>query len=125
MPDNATEEQKAEIARHNEFNAQLRSRLKKDPTNAKEYGELKLEAAESHHLRRTLGEYESKIAALEAQLAKSKNALRTTPKGGSLLKSDTAPKEKGGLDLGKNESPQERLRMRLRQSMGAGANAED
>lgn len=126
VPDNATEEQKAEIARHNEFNEQLRSRLKKDPTNAREYGELKLEAAEAHHLRRTLGEKDARIAELEAQLNKQKNALRTTPKGGSLLKSTEAPKEKNSNELGKNESPQERLRLRLRQSMmGGQGNADE
>lgn len=93
VPDNATAEQKAEIERHNEFNKQLREGLEKNPTNVKEYGELKLAAAESHHLRRTMGEKDARIAELEAQLSRQKNALRTTPKGGSLLKSDAAPKE--------------------------------
>ncbi len=112
LPENATPEQKAEVDNYNEFTRQMRDRLKKDPTNAKEYVELKLEAAESHHLRRTVGEYEAKIAALEAQLAKSKNALRTTPRGGSILKSDTAPKEKSGID--QNDPTNYRLGLRNR-----------
>lgn len=125
IPDNATPEQKAEITRHNEFNEQLRARLEKNPANVKEYGELKLEAAEAHHLRRTLGDKDARIAELEAQLSKSKNALRTTPKGGSLLKSDTAPKETNSNELGKNESPQDRLRSRLRKSMLGGQQGGD
>jgi hypothetical protein len=112
LPENATPEQKAEVDNYNEFTRQMRDRLKKDPTNAKEYGELKLEAAESHHLRRTLGEYEAKVAALEAQLAKSKNALRTTSKGGSILKSDAAPKDKKGID--QNDPTNYRLGLRAR-----------
>jgi hypothetical protein len=120
VPDNASEEQKAEITRHNEFNAQLRDRLKKDPTNAKEYGELKLEAAESHHLRRTLGEKDARIAELEAQLSKSKSALRTTPKGGSLLKSDTAPKEKDGINAKDPTNFRDGLRKRMLAASGSG-----
>lgn len=94
IPDGATAEQKAEIERHNEFNKQLRDRLRKDPTNAREYGELKLEAAEAHHLRRTLGDKDAEIAALKEQLARAKGAMRTTPKAGSLLKGDGAAPKK-------------------------------
>lgn len=94
IPADATPEQKKAIEDHNEFNAQLRARIDKDPTNALEYGALKLEAAESHHLRRTLGEKDARIAELEAQLKQKSAALRTTPKSGSLLKgSGEAPKE--------------------------------
>jgi hypothetical protein len=98
LPDNATAEQKADIERHNEFNKQLRDRLRKDPANAKEYGELKLEAAEAHHLRRTLGDKDARIAELEAQLSRAKGAMRTTPKGGSLLKDGGAPAKKDDVD---------------------------
>lgn len=94
VPESATEEQKAQIADYNEFSKQLRDRLRKDPTNAKEYGELKLEAAEAHHLRRTLGEKDAEIAALKEQLTKTKGAMRTTPKGGSLLKGPNGGEEK-------------------------------
>jgi hypothetical protein len=98
LPDNATAEQKADIERHNEFNKQLRDRLRKDPTNAKEYGELKLEAAEAHHLRRVNGDKDARIAELEAQLSRAKGAMRTTPKGGSLLKDGGAPAKKDDVD---------------------------
>jgi hypothetical protein len=90
-PEGATEAQKKAVEEHNEFNAQLRARLKKDPTNAVEYGQLKLEAAEAHHLRRTLGEKDSRIAELEAALQKARGAMRTTPKSGSLLRESSAP----------------------------------
>jgi hypothetical protein len=113
VADDATEEQKAEAKRHNEFNEQLRARLRKDPTNAREYGELKLEAAESHHLRRTLGERDARIAELEAQLAKSKNALRTTPKGGSLLKGGEPPKDAGGINPKDPTNFKDALRRRM------------
>lgn len=113
VPDNATPEQKQAIERANEFNKQLRDRLRKDPTNAKEYGELKLEAAEAHHLRRTLGDKDAEIAALKEQLARAKGAMRTTPKGGSLLKGDPTPPG-NPKELGKNESPMDALKNRLR-----------
>ena len=91
IPVDATAEQKASIEDYNKFTAQLRDRLAKDPTTATEYGQLKLEAAESHHLRRTLGERDAEIAALREQLKQKSAAMRTTPKAGSLLKGDGAP----------------------------------
>lgn len=91
IPVDATPEQKASIEDYNKFTAQLRDRLAKDPTTATEYGQLKLEAAESHHLRRTLGERDAEIAALREQLKQKSAAMRTTPKAGSLLKGDGAP----------------------------------
>jgi hypothetical protein len=92
IPDGATEAQRKEITDHNEFNGQLRSQLKKHPTTALEYGQLKLEAAEAHHLRRTKGQLEARIAELENQVKRGKDAQRTTPRGGSLLRSDEAVK---------------------------------
>lgn len=115
LPDNATPEQKAEVQRYNEFNKQLRDKLRKDPTNAKEYGELKLEAAEAHHLRRTLGDKDAEIAALKEQLSRAKGAMRTTPKAGSILKGDGKP-EKKDADVDSRDpmkSLKERLRSRL------------
>lgn len=91
IPAEATAEQKKAIEEYNEFNAQLRARIDRDPTNALEYGQLKLEAAEAHHLRRTLGEKDAEIASLREQLKQKSAALRTTPKAGSLLKGDGKP----------------------------------
>jgi hypothetical protein len=52
-----------------------------------------VEAAESHHLRRTLGEKDARIAELESQLQRTRSAAKTTPKAGSLIKGDgAAPK---------------------------------
>lgn len=93
-PADATPEQQEAIKEHNEFNAQLRARIDKDPTNALEYGQLKLEAAESHHLRRALGEKDAEIARLQEQLKQKSAAMRTTPKAGSLLKGNGAPEAK-------------------------------
>lgn len=91
IPVDATPEQKAAVEEYNKFTAQLRDRIAKDPTNAVEYGQLKLEAAESHHLRRTLGEKDAEIARLQEQLKQKSAALRTTPKAGSILKGNGAP----------------------------------
>jgi hypothetical protein len=115
VPDGATAEQKAKIDEENAFNGQLRAMLRKDPTNAKEYGELKLAAAESHHLRRTLGAKDAEIAALKDQLAKAKGAMRTTPRGGSILSKTDAP-EKKKEDINPNDvmgTFKSRLRARL------------
>lgn len=98
VPADATPEQKKAIESHNEFNSQLRANLRKDPTNAVEYGQLKLEAAEAHHLRRTLGDKDAEIAALKEQLKAKSAALRTTPKSGSILRSNDAPEKKGAID---------------------------
>lgn len=96
IPENASEADKTAIAEHNEFNKQLRESMHKHPTTPLEYGQLKMEAAEAHHLRRTVGEKDAKIAELEASLAKAKGAMRTTPRGGSLLKSNEPAEKKGG-----------------------------
>lgn len=93
LPENASPEQKKEIEDFNEFNAQLRASLKKHPTTALEYGQLKLEAAEAHHLRRTVGSKDAEIARLQKELERVKGASRTTPKGGSLLTSATKAQE--------------------------------
>lgn len=111
LPDNATPEQKAEVQRYNEFNKQLRDKLRKDPTTAKEYGELKLEAAEAHHLRRTLGDKDAEIAALKEQLSRAKGAMRTTPKAGSILKGDGKPEKQAEVD---SRDPMKSLKERLR-----------
>jgi hypothetical protein len=97
VPANANDEQKKAITEYNEFNKELRSRLEKNPTNADEYADLKLDAAHAHHLRREAGEQAKKIEALEAELARVKAGNRTTPKGGSLLsdKGKPAPKDDG------------------------------
>lgn len=96
--DTASEAEKKAVEEYNEFNKQLRASLKKHPTTALEYGQLKLEAAEAHHLRRTLGDKDAEIAALKEQLGKAKGAMRTTPRGGSILKSDAPPEKQGGID---------------------------
>ncbi len=112
IPDNATETQRKEIADHNEFNKQLREGLTKHPTNTAEYSQLKLDAAEAHHLRRTKGQLEARIAELEGQVKKSKDAMRTTPRSGSLLRSD----EKPGKAEDKNADPTD-FRAGLRSSL--------
>jgi hypothetical protein len=94
IPDNATEDQRKEIEDRNEFAKQLRAGLRKNPSNVKEYTQLKFEAAESHHLRREMGAKERRIAELEAQLSKAKGAMKTTAKAGSILTaSKDAPKD--------------------------------
>lgn len=85
VPANATPEQKSKIEEYNAFNAQLRASLKKHPTTALEYGQLKLEAAEAHHLRREMGDKDAEIESLKAQLARVRGATRTTSKAGSIL----------------------------------------
>lgn len=112
IPDNATEAQRKEIAEHNEFNKQLREGLKKHPTNTAEYTQLKMDATEAHHLRRTKGQLEARIAELESQVKKSKDAMRTTPRSGSLLRSD----EKPGKAEDKNADPTD-FRAGLRSSL--------
>ncbi len=87
IPANATPEQRQQIEETNEFNKQLRDGLGKHPSTPLEYGQMKLEAAEAHHLRRTVGALESEVAALKEQLSKAKGAMKTTGKGGSLLTS--------------------------------------
>lgn len=94
----ASDAEKAAASEYNEFNKQLRASLKKHPTTALEYGQMKLEAAEAHHLRRTVGEKEARIAELEAQLKQKSAAMRTTPKAGSLLRSEAKPEAKGGIN---------------------------
>lgn len=118
VTDTASEAEKAEVAEYNEFNKQLRASLKKHPTNALEYGQLKLEAAEAHHLRRVAGQKDAKIAELEAALAKAKGAMRTTPRGGSLLKSDAPAEKKGGIDPNNPTDFKSGLRKRIMEAQG-------
>lgn len=88
IPADASAETRKEIEEHNTFNKQLRDGLKKHPTTAAEYGQLKLEAVESHHLRREKGRLEARVTELEGELKKTRAATRTTSKAGSLM---TAP----------------------------------
>jgi len=85
VPEGASDEERASIEEYNLTQKELRDGLKKHPTTALEYGQLKLDAAESKHLKRTLKEQETRIAELEAQVKKGKAAMKTTPKSGSLL----------------------------------------
>jgi hypothetical protein len=122
IPETASDGEKAKAKEYNEFNAQLRAKLRKDPTNAKEYGELKLEAAEAHHLRRTLGEKDAEIARLNEQLKLKSAAMRTTPKAGSLLRSEAKPDAaKGGID----PSDPTNFKKGLRERVLAGQRGED
>lgn len=91
IPDDATPEIRKEIEDYNTFQKQLRDGLKKHPTTALEYGQLKLEAAESHHLRREKGKLEARVAELEGELKKTRAATRTTSKAGSLMTGGKAP----------------------------------
>lgn len=92
IPDNADEAQRKSVEEYNAFAKQLRDGLRKHPTTPQDYQQLKLDAAEAHHLRRLSGEKDARIAALEAQLSKSRAAVKTTPAGGSLMK-NTRPQE--------------------------------
>lgn len=91
IPDDASAETRKEIEDHNTFQKQLRDGLKKHPTTAAEYGQLKLEAAESHHLRREKGKLEARVTELEGELKKSRASTRTTSKAGSLMTGGKAP----------------------------------
>jgi hypothetical protein len=118
VPDTASDAEKAAANEHNEFNKQLRAGLKKHPTNALEYGQMKLEAAEAHHLRRTVGEKDARIAELEAQLKQKSAAMRTTPKSGSLLRSESKPEAKGGIDPNNPTDFKSGLRKRILAGQG-------
>lgn len=118
IADTASEAEKTEAAEYNEFNKQLRASLKKHPTNAMEYGQMKLEAAEAHHLRRVASQKDAKIAELEAALTKAKGAMRTTPRGGSLLKNDAPAEKKGGIDPNNPTDFKSGLRKRIMESQG-------
>lgn len=85
IPDDASADQKKEIEEYNKFTGQLRDGLTKHPTTVKEYFDIALGNAHSHHLRRELGAKEAEIARLTAEVAKAKSGLRTTPAKGSLL----------------------------------------
>lgn len=94
VPDNATDVQRKQIDDHNQFNKQLRDDLNNHPKNSDDYYKLRLEAVESRHLKREMTSKDEKIKALEAELARAKNAGRTTPKGGSLLSDAGKPAKK-------------------------------
>lgn len=88
VPENATEEQKTKIEEYNTTQKDLRESLKKHPTTALEYGQLKLDAARSHHLDRTMAEKDAEIERLTGELKRKAAAQKTTGKGGSLLVKD-------------------------------------
>ncbi len=88
VPDDATPEVRAKVEEFNATQKELREGLKKHPTNAIEYGQLKLDAARSRHLERTMAEKDSEIERLTAELKKKSAAQKTTGKGGSLLVKD-------------------------------------
>lgn len=100
LPDNASEDDRKRIESDNQFRKELREGMGKHPTNAIEYGQLKLEAAKARHLERSLAQQQARIAELEEQVRKGKSALKTTGKGGSLLVKDghkpEAPKREPG-----------------------------
>jgi len=97
VPADAPPERKKEIEDRNEFAKQLRAQIRKAPANPREYGEMVLAAAESHILRRTLGQKDAEIARLQEEVKKAKGAMRTTPKSGSLIQ--------GGGASGKDTEP--------------------
>ncbi len=113
VPANADEAAKAQVEEYNTFNKQLRDSLKKHPTTALEYGQLKLDVAEAHHLRRVLGDKDAKIAALEAEIAKKKAAMRTTPRSGSLLKGDEPKPQKEEEVTDPMKSLRDRMRSKV------------
>lgn len=88
VPDNASDEQKAQIEEYNKTQKELREGLKVHPKTALEYGQMKLEAAESRHLKRTMAEKDAEIERLTAELKRKSAAQKTTGKGGSLLVKD-------------------------------------
>lgn len=104
IPDNASEEDRKLIEAENQFRAELRKGMDTHPTNAIEYGQLKLKAAQAAHLERSLAQQQARIAELEEQVRKGKSALKTTGKGGSLLvkdghKPDAPKREIGSTDF--------------------------
>jgi hypothetical protein len=104
IPDGASEEDRKSIEQENAFRKELREGMGKHPTNAIEYGKLKLEAAESRHLKRALEKHQARIDELEEQVKRGKSALKTTGKGGSLLvkdghKPDAPKREIGSTDF--------------------------
>jgi hypothetical protein len=117
VPDNATSEQKKAIEEYNAFSGQLRANLRKDPTSAVEYGQLKLRAAEAEHLRRTMGDKDAEIERLREEVKRSKGAMRTTPKSGSLLKGD-GEKPKGQNEMKDPTDLREGLRAGLAKFTG-------
>lgn len=124
IPENAPEEQKKQIQEHNEFNKQLRDQLATHPKTSEDYYKLKLEAAESHHLRRELGSKDDRIKSLEAELARVKAGTRTTSKPGSLL--SNAHKEEPKAAEPDYKNPMESLKKGLRAKMAAkSGNADD
>lgn len=88
IPDDATPEVRSQIEEYNKTQTELRDGLKKHPTNALEYGKLKLDAARSRHLERTMADKDAEIERLTAELKKKSAAQKTTGKGGSLLVKD-------------------------------------
>lgn len=88
VPENATPDQAKQIEEFNLAQKELREGLEKHPTNALEYGQLKLDAAESRHLKRTMAEKDAEIERLTAELKRKSAAQKTTGKGGSLLVKD-------------------------------------
>lgn len=118
-PSSATAEQKKEVEEYNQFNAQLRASLKKHPATPAEYGQMKLGAAEAHHLRRMNGQKDARIAQLEDEIKKARGAMRTTPKGGSLM-----AKPAGEPKKPENSNPTD-YRAGLRARLQAAANSDE
>lgn len=88
VPDGANPDVIKGIEQSNKFRAELREKLAMNPTNALEYGQLKLDAARSRHLDRTVAEKDAEIERLTAELKRKSAAQKTTGKGGSLLVKD-------------------------------------
>jgi hypothetical protein len=88
VPEGASPEVAEQIKARNDFYAELRAELRKQPTTAAEYGEIKLRAAMAKHLERSVAEKDAEIERLTAELKKKSAAQKTTGKGGSLLVKD-------------------------------------
>jgi hypothetical protein len=114
VPENASEAQKKQIKETNEFNKQLRDGLNSHPKTSEEYYTLRMEAAETHHLRREMGSREERIKSLEAELSRVKGGTRTTPKAGSLLTDNNREEKKPEVDM---SNPVEAMKKGLRASM--------
>ena len=114
IPETATEAQKKQIAEGNAFNKQLRDGLNNHPKTSEEYYALRIEAAESHHLRREMGSKDERIKSLEAELTRVKGGTRTTPKAGSLLTEAHKPEAKIEIDM---SNPVESMKKGLRAAM--------
>jgi len=121
IPEGTPEAKRKQIEERNEFNKQLRDGLAAHPKTQEDYQKLKLESAESHHLRRELGSRDERIKALEAELARVKAGTRTTSKAGSLLTNQgkAEPEEKKPDLSNPMKSLKDRMRERMQSSKGS------